>query len=101
MKLGIVGSGKVGSALGSWAAKSGYGVIFTARDESHAREAAKHAGHGAKELPLRDLVDEGELILLTLPYAEAKKPSRPFASTSRAKLSWMSPTPSLPITNPS
>jgi predicted dinucleotide-binding enzyme len=77
MKLGIVGSGKVGSALGSWAAKAGYEVIFTARDESHAREVAKHAGHGAKELPLRDLVEEAQIILLTLPYAEVKKALTP------------------------
>lgn len=77
MKLGIIGSGKVGSALGSWAAKAGYEVIFTARDESHAREVAKHAGHGARELPLRDLVEEAQIILLTLPYAEVKKALTP------------------------
>jgi len=41
MKLGIIGSGKVGSALGAWATKSGYEVIFTAGDESHARYAGE------------------------------------------------------------
>jgi predicted dinucleotide-binding enzyme len=73
VKLGIVGSGKVGSALGAWAAKAGYQVAFTAKNEGHARDAAQHAGHGAKALPLRELIDESELILLTLPYAEVKK----------------------------
>jgi 8-hydroxy-5-deazaflavin:NADPH oxidoreductase len=73
MKLGIVGSGKVGSALGAWAAKAGYQVAFTARNESHARDAAQHAGHNAKALPLRELIDESQMILLTLPYAEVKK----------------------------
>jgi 8-hydroxy-5-deazaflavin:NADPH oxidoreductase len=77
MKLGILGSGKVGSALGAWAAKAGYQVAFTARNESHAREAAQHAGHHAKALPLRELIDESELILLTLPYAEVKKALNP------------------------
>jgi predicted dinucleotide-binding enzyme len=73
MKLGIVGTGKVGSALGAWAAKAGYQVAFTARNESHARDAAQHAGHDAKALPLRELIDESQMILLTLPYAEVKK----------------------------
>jgi 8-hydroxy-5-deazaflavin:NADPH oxidoreductase len=73
MKLGIVGSGKVGSALGAWAAKVGYQVAFTAKNESHARDAAQHAGHNAKALPLRELIDESELIFLTLPYSEVKK----------------------------
>lgn len=70
MNLGIVGSGKVGGALGAWAAKTGYAVTFASRDENHARAAAQHAGHGAKALPLAALMDESELILLTLPYAE-------------------------------
>src|ERR1700732_4768604 len=73
MRLGIIGSGKVGSALGAWGAKAGYGVAFTSRNEGHAREAAQHAGHGAKALPLRELIDESQLILLALPYAEVKK----------------------------
>ena len=73
MKLGVVGSGKVGSALGAWAAKAGYQVAFTARNESHARDAAQHAGHNAKAFPLRELIDESQMILLTLPYAEVKK----------------------------
>jgi predicted dinucleotide-binding enzyme len=73
MKLGIVGSGKVGSALGAWAAKAGYHVAFTARNESHAREAAQHAGRGAKALPIRELIEESQLILLALPYSEVKK----------------------------
>jgi predicted dinucleotide-binding enzyme len=73
MKLGIVGSGKVGSALGAWAAKAGYQVAFTARNESHARDAAQHAGPGAKALPLRELIEESQLILLTLPCSEVKK----------------------------
>jgi predicted dinucleotide-binding enzyme len=77
MRLGIIGSGKAGSALGAWAAKSGYAVIFSARNEGHARDAAKHAGNGAKELPLRDLVEEAEMVLLTLPFAEVKKALTP------------------------
>lgn len=73
MKLGIVGSGKLGSALGAWAAKCGYDVIFTARDEAHSRDAAHRAGHNARALPLRDLIDESDLILLALPYGEVRK----------------------------
>jgi 8-hydroxy-5-deazaflavin:NADPH oxidoreductase len=73
MKLGIVGSGKVGGALGAWAAKAGYEVAFAAKEESHASDAAHRAGHGSKALPLLDLVKESELILLTLPYVEVKK----------------------------
>ena len=86
MKLGIIGSGKVGGALGAWAAKAGYQVIFTARDEQHAREAARRAGHGATALPLRDLIDESEMILLTLPYTEVKKALQPMQAHLARKI---------------
>jgi len=86
MKLGIVGSGKVGSALGAWAAKAGYQVAFTARNESHARDAAQHAGHNAKALPLRELIDESQMILLTLPYAEVKKVLSPMRAHLSRKI---------------
>ncbi len=52
-------------------------MAFTSRNESHSREAAQHAGHHAKALPLRELIDESKLILLTLPYAEVKKTLSP------------------------
>jgi predicted dinucleotide-binding enzyme len=86
MKLGIVGSGKVGSALGAWAAKVGYQVAFTAKNESHARDAAQHARHNAKALPLRELIDESELIFLTLPYSEVKKVLSPMRAHLARKI---------------
>ena len=86
MKIGILGSGKVGSALGSWAAKVGHYVAFTSRDESKAREAAQKAGHGAKALDLRAMIDESEMILLTLPYGEIARTLEPFAEALRGKV---------------
>src|SRR4051812_29645445 len=48
MKLGIIGSGNIGRSIGSWAAKLGYEVTFSAKDEEHARQAAQASGHGAR-----------------------------------------------------
>jgi 8-hydroxy-5-deazaflavin:NADPH oxidoreductase len=70
MNVGIVGSGKVGKALGAWAAKSGLSVAFTSRKHSDADEAAQKAGHGARVLELAQLVQQSQLILLTMPFGE-------------------------------
>ncbi len=70
VKLGIIGSGKVGSALGVWAARRGAEVDFTSKHESSARKAAEHAGHGSHSLEMGALVDVSETILLTLPFSE-------------------------------
>jgi 8-hydroxy-5-deazaflavin:NADPH oxidoreductase len=70
MNIGVVGSGKVGRALGAWAARCGYAVAFTSREELDAREAAQKAGQGAKATDLATLVEGASVILLTLPYKE-------------------------------
>lgn len=70
MNAGIIGSGKVGKALGAWAAQSGFSVAFTSRKETDAAEAAHKAGHGAKALDAATLVHDSDIVLLTLPYDE-------------------------------
>ena len=62
MKLGIIGSGKVGRALGAWAANVGFAVAFTSRTNEHAVEAAQNAGHGARALDITALITESDLL---------------------------------------
>lgn len=37
MKLGVIGSGNIGKSIGSWAAKVGNEVFFSAKNPGHAR----------------------------------------------------------------
>ena len=79
MKIGIIGSGKVGRGLGAWFAKSGFPVLFTSRNPTHATEAAQTAGYGAKSVTTTALVQESDILLLTLPFGEigaALEPAR-------------------------
>lgn len=73
MRVGILGSGKVGRALGSWAASLGEVVIFASRDPEHAADAAQKAGNGAKAATLAELAADSELLLLTLPFREVRQ----------------------------
>ena len=80
MQVGIIGSGKVGKALGSWFAAAGFPVLFTSRDQEHAKEAAQSAGHDARSTTIVDLVRVCEIVLLTVPYDEVDgvlEPVRP------------------------
>src|SRR4051794_5186417 len=73
MKLGVIGSGNIGKSIGAWAAKSGYSVIFSARDEANARAAAQAAGNGATAASVRSAVEAADLVLLAVPYGETSK----------------------------
>jgi 8-hydroxy-5-deazaflavin:NADPH oxidoreductase len=67
MRLGTIGSGNIGKSIGSWAAKVGYDVIFSAEGEDHARKAAEQSGHGATSGTVREAVEQSELVLLAVP----------------------------------
>jgi hypothetical protein len=78
MQVGIIGSGKVGKALGSWFAAVGFPVLFTSRDQEHAKEAAQSAGHDARSATIADLVGNCEIVLLTVTYDEVGRVLEPF-----------------------
>jgi predicted dinucleotide-binding enzyme len=71
MKLGVIGAGNIGRAIGSWAAKLGYEVIFSARNEAHAREAAQASGNRARSATVREAAEAADLVLLAVPYDAA------------------------------
>ena len=73
MKLGIVGSGNIGKGIGSWAAKVGYEVTFSAKNEAGAKAAAQAAGHSAKAASVRGAVETADLVLLAVPYGAVKE----------------------------
>ena len=85
MKLGIIGSGNIGKGIGSWAAKVGYEVTFSARNEAGARAAAQAAGHGAKAAGVRSAVEAADLVLLAVPYGAVKEVLTEIRPLLRAK----------------
>lgn len=68
MKIAIIGSGNIGKNIGSWAAEVGYDVIFSAKNEDHAKAAAEAAGHGARAAVVREAVALADMVLLAVPY---------------------------------
>jgi predicted dinucleotide-binding enzyme len=86
VKLGIIGSGKVGSALGIWAARRGAKVGFTSKHDGSARMAEARAGHGSQALEIGALVDVSEVILLTLPFSEIESALAPVRERLAGKI---------------
>jgi len=71
MKIGIIGTGRIGSGLGKlWAAK-GHAIRFGARDLAKAQRVA--AGMGASAGTPAEAAAFGEVILLAVPGTEAQR----------------------------
>jgi 8-hydroxy-5-deazaflavin:NADPH oxidoreductase len=86
MIIGIMGSGKVGKALGAWAAAAGSNVFFTSRKQADAQDAARRAGPRARSVDIATVVRESDVILLTLPFAEIAGVLKPLGSQIDGKI---------------
>ncbi len=68
MKIGIVGSGKVGSAIGSSWVRAGHTVMFSSRNIDHDEALAARLGDNALAGSPRQAAAFGEVVMISVPY---------------------------------
>jgi hypothetical protein len=75
MKIGIIGSGHVGGALGTRWAKAGHQVTFGSRDPSapDMKQLLARSGSNAHAATLQDAAKSGEVLLLSTPWQATKE----------------------------
>jgi predicted dinucleotide-binding enzyme len=69
MRIGILGSGHVGSALGGVWARAGNEVMFSSRDLEHDRKLAAQVGAGARAGTPQQAAAFGQVLLFAVPYS--------------------------------
>jgi predicted dinucleotide-binding enzyme len=69
MKIGIIGSGHVGSALGGVWAKAGNEVMFSSRNLDNDKKLAAEVGANARAGTPQEAAAYGQVILLAVPYS--------------------------------
>ena len=68
MKIGVIGSGRIGSTLGALWAKAGHEVMFSDRDAETAKQAAQSSGARARTGTVEEAVAFGDAVLIAVPY---------------------------------
>jgi predicted dinucleotide-binding enzyme len=72
MKIGVIGSGRIGSTIGGLWAKAGHEIMFSDRDPEQAKRAAEGAGPESKLRARTGTVEQavafGEAVLIAVPY---------------------------------
>ena len=68
MKIGIIGSGRIGSTFGTLWAKAGHDIMFSDRDSETAKKAAEAVGAKAKAGSVEQAVAFGDAVLIAVPY---------------------------------
>ncbi len=68
MKIGIIGSGRVGSNIGSAWVKAGHEVMFSSLDLEADKKLAASLGAGAKAGTPREAAAFGTVLMIAVPY---------------------------------
>jgi 8-hydroxy-5-deazaflavin:NADPH oxidoreductase len=68
MKVAIIGSGKMGSALARRVSASGHDVTIGSKNFEHAKEAARTIGARVQAMPLNNVAQGAEIIVAATPY---------------------------------
>jgi NADPH-dependent F420 reductase len=83
--IAIIGTGNVGSAIGSGAARAGYDVVFAGRDADKARTVAAAAG-ARTAATVREAVAGADIVVLAVPYTSVAAIAAEIAPVAGGKI---------------
>jgi len=86
MRIGIIGSGRIGGAVGLRWAEAGHQILFASRNPSELDDLVSAAGPLARSGYPRDAAVFGEVIFIAVPYAALPQVGRDFAPLMQGKV---------------
>jgi 8-hydroxy-5-deazaflavin:NADPH oxidoreductase len=85
-KLGLIGSGNVGSNLGRAWANAGYAVMFSSRDIEADRKLAAQVGMGARAGTPQEAAAFGDVLVIAVPYGALPELGKSLGTALRGKV---------------
>lgn len=86
LKIGIIGTGNIGSALAAHWAKAGHELLISSRHPDELTELAKLLGANVRVGTPREAAAFGDVILLSVPYSATPQIGRDLAKELKGKI---------------
>ena len=86
LKIGMIGSGNVGSALGRVWAQAGHPVMFSSRHLEEDKRLAAEVGANARAGMPREAAEFGEVLVLAVPYGALPELSQELRDAIKGKV---------------
>ena len=86
MKIGIVGSGNVGSAIGASRVRAGHEVMFSSLNIEHDKALAARLGGGARAGTPREAAAFGDVVMISVPYHALPAVGKDLADIIKGKI---------------
>jgi hypothetical protein len=86
MKIGIIGSGRQGGAIGLQWARAGHEIFFSSRNPGNLKDLVAKAGPKARAGTPAEAAKFGDVILVAVPYGELPNVGRDNAAFMKGKV---------------
>lgn len=86
VKIGIIGSGRQGGAIGLLWAKAGHEVFFSSRNPENLKTLVAQAGPKARAGLPAEAAAFGEVVLIAVPYGALPQVGKDYAAQLRGKI---------------
>ena len=86
MKIGIIGSGNIGSTLGTLWAQAGHQVLFSSRHPEKLQPLVEKVGPRARAGTVQEAIAFGDVILIAVPYGSMPQISKDYAKDLAGKV---------------
>jgi hypothetical protein len=86
MKIGMIGSGRVGGTIGELWIKAGHEVMFSARDVSEVKDLVARLGPKAHAGTSKEAAAFGEVVMTAVPYSALPSIGRDNAAELKGKV---------------
>ena len=86
MRIGIIGSGNIGGAVGLQWAKAGHEILFSSRHPEELTELVEQAGPRARAGLPAEAAAFGEVVLIAVPYAATPQVGRDHSPLMQGKV---------------
>jgi predicted dinucleotide-binding enzyme len=86
MKIGIIGSGRIGGTLGTLWAKAGHAVLFSSRHPEELKDLVAGLGPKARAGMPKEAAEFGDVVLISVPYHAVPQVGRDFAAELAGKV---------------
>ena len=86
MRIGMIGSGRLGGTVGALWVKAGHPVLFSSRDPEQTAALAAKLGPLARAGSVAEAIDFGDVVFLAIPYAAMPEIGRDYGARLAGKI---------------
>lgn len=86
MRIGVIGSGRLGGSVGTQWAKAGHEVLFSSRHPEQLKDLVAKAGPKAKAGTPEEAAKFGQVVLLAVPYGAMPQISKDYGALLKGKV---------------